>query len=96
MRRDFIAQRSPGHQRIHGFEEFVAPRGLAVLFKARLSVGRHGKGLLLHDHVIYTGSRDFFSIALILLRFIDQRKKVFHCAGVCKSIIDLVIKELPG
>jgi hypothetical protein len=35
-----------------------------VLFKARLSVGRHGKGLLLHGHVIYTGSRDFFSIAL--------------------------------
>lgn len=33
---------------------------------------------------------------LILLSFIDQRKKVFHCAGLCKSIIDLVIKELPS
>ncbi len=72
MRRDFIAQRSPGHQRIHGFEEFVAPRGLAVLFKARLSVGRHGKGLLLHGHVIYTGSRDFFSIALVMKMVSDE------------------------
>ncbi|MDP5451058.1 hypothetical protein H0B47_21360 [Pseudomonas aeruginosa] len=38
-----------------------------MLFKARLCVGRHGKGLLLHGPVIYPdaqSSRDFFSIAL--------------------------------
>lgn len=71
VRRDFIAQRSPGHQRLHGLEEFIAPRGFAVLFKARLRVGCHGKGLLLHGPVIYPGGRcrgNFFSIAFGLRR----------------------------
>ena len=69
VRCDFFAQRSPGHQRIHGLEELVAPRGLAMLFKTRLCVGCHGKGLLLHGPVIYPAcsySGDFFSIALRL------------------------------
>ena len=67
VRCDFVAQRSPRHQRIHGHEKFVAPRGFAMLFKARLCVGRHGKGLLLHGPVIYPdaqSSGDFLSIAL--------------------------------
>ncbi len=71
VRCDFFAQRRPGHQRIHGLEEFVAPRRLTVLFKAQLRVGCHSKGLLLHGPVIYPGwssSGDFFSVALNLPR----------------------------
>ena len=67
VRCDFFAQRRPGHQRLHGLEEFVAPRGPAMLFKTRLGVGCHSKGLLLHSPVIYPGwssSGDFFSVAL--------------------------------
>ena len=67
VRCDFLAQRRPGHQRIHSLEEFAAPRRLTVLFKAQLRVGCHSKGLLLHGPVIYPGwssSGDFFSIAL--------------------------------
>ncbi|MBU0891252.1 MAG: hypothetical protein KKH21_10240, partial [Gammaproteobacteria bacterium] len=47
--------------------------GFAVLFKTRVRVSCHGKGLLLHGPVIYPDAKfsgDLFSIALALFQCI--------------------------
>jgi hypothetical protein len=48
VRRNHLAQLRPRHDLLHGRQEHITPRRLAVLLVLRVLIGRHCQGLLLH------------------------------------------------